>query len=339
MRARTAVASPSLMQTDSLANAFTVNWPDNLSYLVTNTANAGSYNVYYRQNTPGPPYDGTDAEGGSAPSPVAVLNSTSLTLSDLSPVAPTLTAPVLLSATGANSAVGLTWTSVDNAIGYRIHYGVSSVNENLIDVADVTEARVTGLANGTTYRFAVSGLSRATYYVVVTAVDSTPNQNEGAFSAESSLAIGPTLENAKSNELTAPPELILAYPILPNEDACFIATAAFGADWTSEVRLLRRFRDQILLTNPAGRWFVRQYYRFSPPLADLIRAHESMRAVVRWLLMPLVALAWLLLDAPLWLQVPIAALMPATLFCFVVIRRRAKSATEVVGRRELGPCA
>ncbi len=77
---------------------------------------------------------------------------------------------------------------------------------------------------------------------------------------------------------------------------CFIATAAWGHDMQTEVRYLRAFRDHYLLGNPVGRWFVRQYYRYSPPLADYIRSRPRLRALVRVLLRPLVAVSHYLLS-------------------------------------------
>lgn len=72
---------------------------------------------------------------------------------------------------------------------------------------------------------------------------------------------------------------------------CFIATAAYGTSMEPEVQKLRWFRDDYLLTNAPGRLFVKGYYAISPPIADLIRGHEWLRAFVRWHLHPIVALA------------------------------------------------
>lgn len=72
---------------------------------------------------------------------------------------------------------------------------------------------------------------------------------------------------------------------------CFIATAAYGTAMEPDVRYLRAFRDQHLLTNTAGKWFVKKYYRYSPPVADYLREHETMRSVTRHLLKPLVWLS------------------------------------------------
>jgi len=72
---------------------------------------------------------------------------------------------------------------------------------------------------------------------------------------------------------------------------CFIATAAWGTPYERNVQIFRRFRDKHLLTNRAGRAFVRWYYSHSPSLADYIRSRPAARAVARTFLRPL---AWLL---------------------------------------------
>lgn len=77
---------------------------------------------------------------------------------------------------------------------------------------------------------------------------------------------------------------------------CFIATAAFGSKFEKNVRLLRRFRDLYLMPFKIGRAFVKTYYRYSPPVAEFIAEHDILRAMVRWSLIPLIGLSWILLH-------------------------------------------
>jgi hypothetical protein len=76
---------------------------------------------------------------------------------------------------------------------------------------------------------------------------------------------------------------------------CFIATAAYGSYCHPYVEILRSFRDAFLMTNRPGRSFVRAYYAWSPPIADAIRTRETVKAVVRMTLLPLIAMAYLCL--------------------------------------------
>ena len=79
---------------------------------------------------------------------------------------------------------------------------------------------------------------------------------------------------------------------VPKLDECFIATAAFGSKLQPAVALLRQFRDQCLLTNRLGTKFVNFYYKNSPPIAQFIAGNDTLRGIVRGLLLPFIAIAY-----------------------------------------------
>jgi len=71
----------------------------------------------------------------------------------------------------------------------------------------------------------------------------------------------------------------------PEEDdpleGCFIATAAYGTPSAEQIDVLRQFRDESLSKSSFGVWFIKNYYRFSPPIADFIAEREVLRTLVR----------------------------------------------------------
>ena len=77
---------------------------------------------------------------------------------------------------------------------------------------------------------------------------------------------------------------------------CFIATAAYGTPMAKEIEILREFRDKYLMTNPVGKGLVEFYYRVSPPIAEFITKHPSLKPIVRVGLLPVVAMSTVVVN-------------------------------------------
>jgi hypothetical protein len=63
-----------------------------------------------------------------------------------------------------------------------------------------------------------------------------------------------------------------------------------------EIQVLRRFRDECLLTNSLGTALVDLYYKVSPPIAEFITEHPSLKPIVRGALLPFVVMSKLIFD-------------------------------------------
>ena len=61
------------------------------------------------------------------------------------------------------------------------------------------------------------------------------------------------------------------------------------------VRVLKEFRDDILLKTGWGTHLVKAYYRYSPPIAAYIAERDWLRSLVRTLLLPVVGLVSLVM--------------------------------------------
>jgi hypothetical protein len=171
-------------------------------------------------------------------------------------------------------------TPLTDLAGYRVYYGspgVTCYESPFQEVPSPTAAP----AAGDSVTFRLGGLvSGATYSVRVSAVNTNG------------------IESDCSNEATgvAKDEVASSGGGGGGGVSCFIATAAFGSALDPRVALLRSFRDRYLMTSAAGRAFVLRYYRLSPPLAEKIRQSPFLKFLVRAILWPLVAAAWLILH-------------------------------------------
>ena len=173
-----------------------------------------------------------------------------------------------------NSLAGqanLEWDAPDvstDVAGYKIHYGTASgTYSQSIDAGNTISYIVSNLIEGQTYYFAVTTYDAAG--------DESGDSNEVSMVAKAET--NPTAAAASGDSGGG-----------GGGGGCFIATAAFGSYLEPHVKVLRDFRDSCLLTNSLGQAFVSFYYRHSPPIADVIREHASLRYATRLALFPLI---------------------------------------------------
>ena len=123
-----------------------------------------------------------------------------------------------------------------------------------------------------------------TYYFIVRAFDT--NGSESADSNEVCLIKGVSANPPPAGNIEG----------VDSDPGCFIATAAYGSLMEPHVRILRDFRDRFLLDNTVGNRLVSLYYTYSPPIADFIKKHDNLRAMVRISLLPVVGFSWMALK-------------------------------------------
>lgn len=76
---------------------------------------------------------------------------------------------------------------------------------------------------------------------------------------------------------------------LKNSEGCFIATACYGDYDAPEVLVLRKYRDEYLLTNWLGVLFVKFYYAISPAIARCLEKSDMVKSFIRnYFLRPIV---------------------------------------------------
>lgn len=293
---------------DNGSFAIQLSWAANKSYLITRETDPGLYMVYYDNDRAAPPYDGIDAkdaQGGEAISGKIEVSAsaTSYALHALTGTATVPDAPVIAEVVPASEELFVSWQEVTNATDYAVYYTPEDTGvEEMIRTSGEVSITLRGLRNNISYSLTLTALRQKHYYVTVKAVDSLVLTGQEITDAPKSdyatvqkVAVGDTLESARSDEWSGIPESLLAYPQLKNE-GCFIATAAFSFYDADEIKPLRQFRDQYLLTNKAGSNFVRWYYDRGPVAAHWLQNNSQYKPIVRLLLAPVIAFAWMTVN-------------------------------------------
>ena len=115
------------------------------------------------------------------------------------------------------------------------------------------------------------------------------------------------------------------------DDACFIATAAYGTLLDRHVVLLRQFRDTYLMSGSFGRKVVGLYYHFSPALADIIRENIFLRGAAQLILWPLTIFALFMLKTSTVVKIII------TLFTFMAVSVAGFYIRSIIAGQKRGP--
>lgn len=159
---------------------------------------------------------------------------------------------------------------------------VLDLKSNSTTTPSLSDARITGLKNDTKYCFALANMDQTGI------VSYFPNAT--------------TLAN--TSKICAVPTDVVG---LLDDKSCFIATATFGSQMSSEVVTFREFRNKHLLTNAIGKRFVRFYYKYGPVAAKWISESELARSFSLGLLWPLLFFVKLVLAF---------GIFPTMLICF-----------------------
>jgi hypothetical protein len=77
---------------------------------------------------------------------------------------------------------------------------------------------------------------------------------------------------------------------------CFIATASYGSPMDFHHILLREFQDRLLKIRSLGEGFLKLYYTYSPPAADVVAKRETLGELARCSPLPFIAIVSVILH-------------------------------------------
>ena len=230
-------------------------------------------------------------------------------------------APTGVKATAGGSSIKVEWDN-SGAASYKVYYAMQSGDSSTLSEGAYPED-IAGVHTASSESSSITIKSDITedavYLIAVTAYDSNGNQSVLSTPVEVTTVASDSFWDSYRAE---------------NADVdggfCF---AAYGSTQEPHVRILRQFRDDILMQSAPGRAFVDTYYKLSPPMAYFIGQHPTVRAITRTALWPLYGMAWVLLNMPalFWSLIGLVAFAIA-FFGMRKLRRRklAKTLTPVL---------
>lgn len=109
------------------------------------------------------------------------------------------------------------------------------------------------------------------------------------------------------------------FGLLQDNQNCYVSTAAYGTPLHDKVKTFKQFRDLVLKQYSWGRYFIKFYYKTSPPIADAIRQNQFLKMATRALLWP----AWAVSAAVLYMGfMPFMFVVTMVLLSFVFLREK-----------------
>jgi len=70
-----------------------------------------------------------------------------------------------------------------------------------------------------------------------------------------------------------------------SSDGCFIATVVYSSELSPEVIILKKYRDEFLLSSKLGKFFIELYYFFSPSIAKFLSQQKLLKKFVKLLIL------------------------------------------------------
>lgn len=160
--------------------------------------------------------------------------------------------------------------------------GLETEDLPVVDNGDNLERNVfSGLTNGTTYAFRIGLVDEAN-----NVVQFYPPDNSGTCDAV-------PFNNSNCKYIATPDEVL---GLLTDDMNCFVATAAYGSSLEPQLKMLRAFRNKVLLPHSWGRAFVKSYYKYGPHAARFLFEHAWLKPLVRVALWPALGFSWLALK-------------------------------------------
>ncbi|MDH5218866.1 MAG: right-handed parallel beta-helix repeat-containing protein [Gammaproteobacteria bacterium] len=284
--------------TDDINYSMSFSWKPLAGYEVDNAE--GGYKIYF-----GDASNSYDFTSGTQVSPIENPSTTTgtdgknlVSIEGFQTPAVDLSSPADGEIKAYNQRLDLSWSAVDGATGYQLVYVGGNGDTDTLDVENVTSHTLSGLTNGVNYTVSIQPYAQPTLYFYIKAIEGlSADKHESLWyqKYEKTVELGDKVLSNSSMTLSATPDEIRPYPVLPNE-GCFIATATYGSYDAKQVQIFRDFRDQFLLTNAVGAEFVKLYYQYGPAAASYLNEHPVLKPVMQALLYPYLLLASTFVD-------------------------------------------